>query len=219
MSFIFTAGDPRAPSQHHPWDLSTWAVRLQGSTGQGPAISWPHLDRGQSLTFQLHLKINTWLSDGATTLLGVPPTQGDSTEQNSAEVAVYREAAIHRFCHSFYWSCWEIQAKLGARAPCGSSSWFIGDWQPSGEEPQHSSVRWGDRHLPKGSSDEPAAGLDGYLRLVSTQSKPLWSQKQLGSYIICNSTSFGNQEIISKRLILLLLFQLQRGEQSALQGM
>lgn len=87
----------------------------------------------------------------------------------------------------------------------------IGDWQPSGEEPQHSGARCGDGHLPKGSSDELAAGLDGHLKLVSSQSKPLQSQKQLGSYAICKSTYFGNQKIIRKRLIL-LLFQLQRGE-------
>jgi len=70
----------------------------------------------------------------------------------------------------------------------------------------------GDGHPPKGSPDEPAVGLDGHLRLVSTQSKPLQSQNQLGSYAICKSAALGNQEIISKRLILLLLFQLQRGE-------
>lgn len=52
--------------------------------------------------------------------------------------------------------------------------------------------------MPKVSSDELAAGLDGHLRLVSTQSKPLQSQNQLGSYVIFKSTSFGNQEIISK---------------------
>lgn len=61
------------------------------------------------------------------------------------------------------------------------------------------------------SSDELAAGLDGHLRLVSTQSNPLQSQNQLGSYAICKPTSFGNHEVITKRLIL-LLFQLQRGE-------
>lgn len=71
LGFIFTAGEPRAPSQHHPWDLGTWAGRLRGSTGQGPATFWPHFDIGQSLTFQLHLKINTWMMQQP--CLGFPP--------------------------------------------------------------------------------------------------------------------------------------------------
>lgn len=49
------------------------------------------------------------------------------------------------------------------------------------------------------------------IKACSTLSKPLQSQNQLGSDAIYKPTSFGNQEIISKRVIL-LLFQLQRRE-------
>lgn len=81
LDFIFPAEDLSVPSQHCLWDPSTWAGRLQGSTGQGPAISWLHFDRGQSLTFQLHLKINTWLLNDATTLPGFPPLRALWSQQ------------------------------------------------------------------------------------------------------------------------------------------